>query len=114
MPGICKEVIKHKLGLPAGALPVRQKQRCYTLEKRAAIRDEINRLLKASFVREVPFSEWLANPIMVKNPNGTWRMCVDYTDLNKACPKDEYPLSRIDQIVNSTSRCELLCFLDTY
>jgi hypothetical protein len=51
---------------------------------------------------------------MVKKPNGTWRICVDYTDLNKACPKDEYPLPRIDQIVDSTSRCELLCFLDAY
>ena len=72
----------------------------YTPEKRAAIQDEINRLLKADFVREVPFPEWLANPIMVKKPNGTWRICVDYTDLNKACPKDEYPLLRIDQIVD--------------
>jgi hypothetical protein len=51
---------------------------------------------------------------MVKKPNGTWRMCVDYTDLNKTCPKDEYPLPRIDQIVDSTSGCELLCFLDAY
>ena len=51
---------------------------------------------------------------MVKKPNGTWWMCVDYTDLNKACPKDEYPLPRIDQIVDSTSECELLCFLDAY
>ena len=51
---------------------------------------------------------------MVKKPNGTWHMCVDYTDLNKACPKDEYPLPRIDQIVDSTSEYELLCFLDAY
>jgi hypothetical protein len=51
---------------------------------------------------------------MVKKPNGTWWMCMDYTDLNKACRKDEYPLSRIDQIVDSTSGCELLCFLDAY
>jgi hypothetical protein len=51
---------------------------------------------------------------MVKKPNGTRRMCVDYTDLNKASPKDEYPLPRIDQIVDSTSGCELLCFLYTY
>jgi len=51
---------------------------------------------------------------MVKKPNGTWQMCMDYTDLNKACPKDEYPLPRIDQIVDSTSECELLCFLDAY
>jgi hypothetical protein len=51
---------------------------------------------------------------MVKKPNGTWWMCVDHTNLNEACPKDEYPLPRIDQIVDSTSVCELLCFLDAY
>jgi hypothetical protein len=114
MPGIPREVIEHKLGLPAGVRPVRQKQRRYTLEKRATIRDEINRLLKVDFVWEVPFPEWLANPVMVKKPNGTWWMCMDYTDLNKASPKDEYPLPRIDQIVDSTSGCEFLCFLDAY
>jgi hypothetical protein len=114
MPGIPREVIEHKLGLLAGVRPVRQKQRRYTPEKRAAIQDEINRLLKASFVWEVPFLEWLANPVMVRKPNGTWWMCKDYTDLNKACPKDEYPLPRIDQIVDSTSRWELLCFPDAY
>ena len=51
---------------------------------------------------------------MVKKPNGTWQICVDYTDLNKAGPNDEYPLPRIDQIVDSTSGCELLCFLVAY
>ena len=99
MPGVPREVIEHKLGLPAGVRLVRQKQRRYAPKKRATIQDEINRLLKASFVREVPFLEWLANPIMVKKPNGTRRMCVDYTDLNKVCPKDEYLLPMIDQIV---------------
>ena len=114
MPGIPREVIEYKLGLPAGARPVRQKQRRYTLKKQAAIRDEINHLLKVGIVREVPFPEWLANPVMVKKPNGTWRMYVDYTDLNKASPKDEYPLPRIDQIEDSTFGYELLCFLDAY
>jgi hypothetical protein len=110
MLGIPRKVIEHKLSLPTGVWPVRQKQRRYTSEKRAAIRDEINWPLKAGFIRAVPFPEWLANPVMVKKPNGTWRMCVDYTDLNKACPKDEYPLPRIDQIVDLTSERELLGF----
>ena len=71
MPRIASEVIEHKLGLPAGARPVRQKQRRYTPKKQAAIRDEINHLLKVGIVREVPFPEWLANPVMVKKLNGT-------------------------------------------
>jgi hypothetical protein len=57
---------------------------------------------------------WLANPELVKNKNGKWRMCVDYTGLNKACPKHLFPLPRIDQIVDSTLGCEALSFLDAY
>src|SRR5512147_3117017 len=59
-------------------------------------------------------AEWLANPVVVPKANGKLRMCIDYTDLNKACPKDPYPLPRIDQIVDSTAGCDLLCFLDAY
>jgi hypothetical protein len=57
---------------------------------------------------------WLANPVLVKKKNGKWQMCVDYTSLNKACPKFPFPLPWIDQIVDSTAGCELLCFLDAY
>jgi hypothetical protein len=57
---------------------------------------------------------WLANPVIVPKANGKLRMCIDYTNLNKACPKDPYPLPRIDQIVDSTSGCDLLSFLDAY
>jgi hypothetical protein len=57
---------------------------------------------------------WLANPVIVPKANGKLRMCINYTSLNKACPKDPYPLPRIDQIVDSTSGCDLLSFLDAY
>jgi hypothetical protein len=57
---------------------------------------------------------WLANRVIVPKANGKLRMCIDYTSLNKACPKDPYPLPRIDQIVDSTSGCNLLSFLDAY
>jgi hypothetical protein len=63
---------------------------------------------------EVFHLEWLANPVLVKKKNGKWRMCVDYTNLNKAYPKDPFPLPRIDQIVDSTSGYEVLSFLDAY
>jgi hypothetical protein len=56
----------------------------------------------------------LANPVVVRKANGKWRLCIDFTDLNKACPKDPFPLPRIDQIVDSTSGCDLLSFLDAY
>jgi hypothetical protein len=75
---------------------------------------EVNKLLEAGFIRLVDYSSWLANPVLVEESEGSWRMCIKYTSLNKACPKDEYPLSRICQIVDSTSSCELLSFLDAY
>ena len=75
---------------------------------------EVDRLLAAGFIREVLHPDWLANPVIVPKASGKLRMCVDYTDLNKACPKDPFPLPRIDQIIDSTAGCDLLCFLDAY
>jgi hypothetical protein len=66
------------------------------------------------FIKEVYHPEWLANPVLVKKKSGKWRMCVDYTGLNKACPKDPFPLPCIDQVVDLTIGCETLCFLGTY
>src|ERR1041385_3186945 len=61
---------------------------------------------------EVFYPDWLANPVLVPKKNGTWRMCIDYTCLNKVCPKDPFALPRIDQVIDSTAGCQLLCFLD--
>jgi hypothetical protein len=75
---------------------------------------ELQKLLEAGFIKEVFHPTWLANPVLVKQKNGNWWMCVDYTGLNKAYPKVTFPLPRIDQIVDSTAGCELLYFLDAY
>jgi hypothetical protein len=75
---------------------------------------ELRKLLEAGFIKEVFHPTWLTNLLLVKKKNGKWWMCVDYTSLNKACPKVPFPLPRIDQIVDSTAVCELLCFLDAY
>jgi hypothetical protein len=74
----------------------------------------LQKLLEVGFIKEVFHPTWLANPVLVKKKNGKWRMCVDYTSLNKACPKVPFPPPRIDQIVDLTAGCELLCFLDAY
>jgi hypothetical protein len=98
----------------ADARPVKKHLRRFDEEKRRAIGEEVHKLTTAGFIKEVFRSEWLANPVLVKKKGGKWRMCVDYTRLNKACPKVPYPLPRIDQIVDSTARCETLSFLDAY
>ena len=74
----------------------------------------MKKLLDAGVIREVMHSEWLANPVLVKKSNGKWRMCIDFTALNRACPKDDFPLPRIDQLVDSAVGCEMLSFLDAY
>jgi hypothetical protein len=75
---------------------------------------EVNRLLEAGFIRLVDYSNWLANPILVEKTDKSWRMCIGYTSLNNACPKYEYPLPRICQIIDSMTLCELLLFLYAY
>ena len=76
--------------------------------------DEVNKLLAAHFIREVYYLEWLTNVVMVKKAYGKWRMCVDFTDLNNACSKDSFPLPKIDQLVDSTTRHKLLTFMDAF
>jgi len=71
-------------------------------------------LLDAGHIREIQYPEWLANVILVKKANGKWRMCVDFTDLNKACSKDSYALPSIDALMDSASGCKLLSFLDVF
>jgi hypothetical protein len=114
MPGIPRDVAEHSLDIRAGARPVKQTLRRFDEEKREAIGEEIHKLLAVGFIKEVFHPEWLANSVLVRKKDGKWRMCVDYTGLNKACPKVPYPLPRIDQIVDSTAGCETLSFLDAY
>ena len=114
MLGIPREVAEHALRLIPGSKPAKQRLHHFDNERRRAIGEEIAELLAVGFIREVFHSDWLTNPVLVKKKTGKWRMCVDYTGLNKACPKDHFPLPCIDQIVDSTSGCEILSFLDAY
>jgi hypothetical protein len=114
MPGIPREVIEHHLKIHPDAKLVSQKPRRQFIERQDFIREEVRKLLRAGFIEEVHHLVWLANPVIVPKANRKLRMCIDYTNLNKACPKDPYPLPRIDQIMDSTSGCDLMSFLDAY
>ena len=83
-------------------------------ERDNAIKEEVQKLTTAQFIREVYYPNWLANVVMVKKANGKWKMYVDFTDLNKACPKDSYPLPHLDQLVDSTTGHQLLSFMDAF
>jgi hypothetical protein len=114
MPGIDPTTICHKLNVNPSIRPIKQKRRVFAPDRNQAISDEVEKLLTAEFIREVFYPDWLANVVMVKKANGKWRMCVDFTDLNKACPKDSFPLPRIDQLVDSTAEHRLLTFMDAF
>ena len=86
----------------------------FTPERDQAIAEEVRKLQEASFIREVYYPDWLANVVMVKKASRKWRMWIDFTNLNKTCPKDSYPLPRVNVLVNSTARHQLLSFMDAF
>jgi hypothetical protein len=111
MPGVPRELAEHSLHVPPDAKPVKQPLWCFAEEKRKAIGEEIARLLAAGFIMEVFYLDCLANLVLVLKKNNIWRLCIDYTSLNKACPKDPFALPRIDQVIDLIAGCNLLCFL---
>ena len=90
------------------------KRRNFAPKRQRVIDEEVKKLLAAKFIREVHYPDWSANVVMVKKASGKWCICIDYTDLNKACPKDSFPLPKIDQLVNATSVHKLLSFMDAF
>jgi hypothetical protein len=115
MPGVLRAQAEHKLKVYPQARPIRQKLCRFTPDKGEAIRAELAHLVTLGFVREVLHPKWLANHVLVLKKNKVdWRMCVDYTDLNKHYPKDPFGLLRIDQVVDSIVGCSILSFLDCY
>ncbi|KAG7583777.1 Reverse transcriptase domain [Arabidopsis suecica] len=114
MPGIDPTIASHELNVDPTFKPVKQKRRKLGPERAKAVNDEVDKLLSAGSITEVKYPEWLANPVVVKKKNGKWRVCVDFTDLNKACPKDSYPLPHIDRLVEATAGNDLLSFMDAF
>ncbi|XP_011078132.1 uncharacterized protein LOC105161948 [Sesamum indicum] len=112
--GINPEIIVHRLNIDPQVKPVKQKKRVFGVERNKIIEEEVAKLLRAGFVREIQYTTWLSNVVVVPKAAGKWRMCTDYTDLNKACPKDPYPLPRIDLLVDSTAGCALFSMMDAY
>ena len=114
MGGIDPTVITHRLNVSPSFKPIKQKRRSFALERQKAINEEVGKLLQAGAIREVEYPEWLANVMLVKKANGKWQLCIDLTDVNRACPKDSFPLPRIDLIVDATAGHELLSFMDAF
>jgi hypothetical protein len=115
MPGIPMELVEHALNVDPKARPIKQPLRRFDEPKRKTIAAELHRLENVGFIREIKTSTWVSNVVIVPKKNtDVRRVCVDYTSLNKQCPKDPFPLPRIDQIIDSTAGCARLSFLDAY
>ena len=114
VPGVDPEFIVHKLNVDPLFPPEKQKLRRSAKEHVEAVKLEVKRLREAGAIREIFFPEWLANTVVVKKKNGKWRVCVDFTDLNRACPKDLFPILKMDQLVDAIYIHSRMSFLDAF
>jgi phage FluMu protein gp41 len=114
LQGVDRDIIEYALETDERISPKKQKLRKMSEEKVKAVEAEVHRLQDAKVIREVKYPVWLANTVPVKKKNGKWRMCVDFTDLNKACKKDDFPLERVDKIVDDATNSEMLSLLDMF
>ncbi|GJT38522.1 reverse transcriptase domain-containing protein [Tanacetum coccineum] len=112
MTGVPRHIAEHRLNVRDGCSPVRQKKRGQAADRNQAIQEEVGKVVEEGIMKEVHYHDWLSNPVMVKKHNDSWRMCVDFKDLNKSCSKDGYPLPEIDWKVESLYPFK--CFLAAY
>jgi hypothetical protein len=112
--GVDRSIIKHALNMDPCVIPRKEKLRNMSEDKAEGAKVDVKSLLTAKVIGEIAYLEWLVNTVMVKKSNGKWRMCIDFTDLNKACPKDEFPLQRINSMVDAVVTSELMSLLDCY
>ena len=104
----------HKLNVVPSARPIRQRVRRFHPDRHQFIQAEVDNLLKAGFIKEIKYLEWLAKVVVVPKKRGKWRLCVDYIDLNDTCLKDSFPLPHINQIVDASAGHVMLSFLDAF
>lgn len=112
--GLDPSVAIYILNLNPNAITIAQKKRMFAKERQKVIVKEVDKLNASKCIREVQFPTWLSNVVLVKKANGKWRMCVDFTNLNYACPKNCFTLLMVDQLVDGTAGFEYLSSLDTY
>jgi hypothetical protein len=114
MSGIDPDIVVHEIKTYPDAKPVRQRLRPVHPRKAAAIKLEVEKLLKAGFIYPVALTDWVSNLVLVNKKQGTIRVCVDYRDINKACPKDNFPTPFVDQIVDDCAGSEIFSLMDGF
>ena len=114
MPGIDPEIAQHHIDTYAHMVPVKQKLWCMRTEWLLKIIEEVTKQLKVGFIKLIHQAEWIANVVPVPKKDGKVRMCKNFRDLKKACPKDDFPLPHIDVLVDNTAGSALMSFMDGF
>ena len=114
MPRLDENFVVHNLVVEKGAIPIKQKPWKIPFQVSLLMKKEIEKLLEVGFIRSIDYLEWMANIVPIKKPTSEIRVCTDFRDLNKACPKDDFPLPNIDMIIDSLAGYEMLSFMDGF
>ena len=114
MPSISPTMVTHALNVSLEVRLVRKKKRKSTLNRIQVAKEKTKKLFKAGFIKEVQYPDWLSNVVMVKKAIGKWQMCVNFTDLNKACLKDSFLLPTIDRLKDASISHKVLSFMDAF
>jgi hypothetical protein len=114
MPGIDPDIVQHRIPTLPEVRPVKQKLRHMKPKWMLKIKEKVIQQLKAGFIKAVSQTDWVANVVPVPKKDDKVRMCVDFRDLNRACPKDDFPLPHIDMLFNNTTRNALMSFMDGF
>jgi len=114
MPILDENFVVHNLVVKKGAVPIKQKPRKIPFHVSLLVKKEIEKLLEVGFISPINYSEWMANVVLMKKPIGEIRVCKNFRDINKACPKDDFPLPNIDMITDSLVGYEMLSFMDGF
>ena len=114
MPGLDLGLVAHTLNVDPEAKPVAQPARIFHTEIEGQIVKEVQKLLAAGFIKPIQHPRWLSNIVPVKKKNGQIRCCVDFKNLNKACPKDKFPLPNMDLLIDSAAGSAMFSFMDGF
>jgi hypothetical protein len=112
MPGFDRRIVKHGLPLKSGFRPFQQRARQMKAEVLAEVKKEVEKMLEAGFIRPCRYAEWILSVVPVHKEDGQWRVCMDFRDLNRATPKDEYPMPVAETLINVAAGHKILSFMD--
>jgi hypothetical protein len=112
MPGLDRSIVEHRLPLKSGFRPFQQRARQMKAEVLVEVKKEVEKMIEAGFIRPCQYAEWISRVVPVQKKDGRWRVCVDFRDLNRATPKDEYPMPIAEKLINAAAGHKILSFMD--